>query len=1100
MAVSLVNISISVLVVSIFLVVYRQLDRNNRSLEKVKRYSDLVRGNLSEFVEEKTSEIKDLAIELQVNLKTGTEILNRIKSTENELREKAVDVEELRKKVVTYDTVIKDLAGMTSRVEENLKRIHSESNFVDALGKKIRESVAKIGQIEKRIPEVLAELKQDNEARLQRLGTNLKTGLENRLATLKQGVDTAEQRVEDFSTYITRLEVRRDGLESRTVENLEKISRTVIVKTKETRGKMVSELNAQIKALLDQTDERKTRWASEVASLLDKSEAHLKQLEDGHIHRLNDYDADLAKIESNYKQRLENAAQRGQTLEHEAFLQIKERIERNSKKLTEEIASKGKSLEDDLETGQKDIVEIFGKARSEMTVWQARVTQSINESEDKLECQRADMSERMGILDDELSGFRKDADSRMEHASGELDVMKERLYAEVEDIESRVVVSVEKRLEDYEGDAVYRINKLEQANIDIVALEANLRQVMERISGNIRSDFDEFARLLEERRNNERQRTDDVIDSLHGEMVELEKGLAELKTKAYQDVSDKLKGFEDDFLGDLSERSQGLEESLKTWQEGVSNKLAEIAETQTVEREQIEDNYREGLASGLGNMEELYSKEIERVHSELKQRIGRLGEDLDLGRQGLMHQLNLAEAEALRWKERLEQEMNQSKTIFNDRFGAFSEGASSSIATLKSDFDEQRDELIIKTREERTALKSELKELSTRVTSLQKHLNEKTASVFELFKKRQDEFELEFKLKSQDLRSEITEQVRAFRSAASDIKEKSTALKDKLFGKVEESYKWLSGRLSNMERQQKDFVSQTKLFDRADKLKLDLERNIGELRKNLTILEPQRKDMRVLEGEFKSTRMLVDDVNSKLGRFHAERRRIDDLEKNFTRLLELSQSVDVKLAAVTANHDALEALQIKLRDLGELENEISTRYERLEKKRDIVDLTTDGVEKNFEYLDNLEKEIKTLAGELKRLPAQVTELNATMGALAQNKEKADSAVEQVNLLDNYLEDVEERMNKLQTAREWLAKTETRLISLDTKAQEHVKLLQALSKSDADHTRAVGAPGTDKRETVLKLAGLGWSSREISQRTNISRGEVELILELAPGRK
>jgi DNA-directed RNA polymerase specialized sigma24 family protein len=40
---------------------------------------------------------------------------------------------------------------------------------------------------------------------------------------------------------------------------------------------------------------------------------------------------------------------------------------------------------------------------------------------------------------------------------------------------------------------------------------------------------------------------------------------------------------------------------------------------------------------------------------------------------------------------------------------------------------------------------------------------------------------------------------------------------------------------------------------------------------------------------------------------------------------------------------------------------------------------------------------------------------------------------------------------------------------------------------------------DKRETVIKLAHLGWSPAEIASTTKLSRGEVELILELAPKR-
>ena len=72
MPVSVLNFVVTTLIVVSILIVYRQMDKNNRSLEKVKRYSDMVKGNLADFIEDKTTEVKELAIELKVNLKTGT--------------------------------------------------------------------------------------------------------------------------------------------------------------------------------------------------------------------------------------------------------------------------------------------------------------------------------------------------------------------------------------------------------------------------------------------------------------------------------------------------------------------------------------------------------------------------------------------------------------------------------------------------------------------------------------------------------------------------------------------------------------------------------------------------------------------------------------------------------------------------------------------------------------------------------------------------------------------------------------------------------------------------------------------------------------------
>jgi small-conductance mechanosensitive channel len=107
-------------------------------------------------------------------------------------------------------------------------------------------------------------------------------------------------------------------------------------------------------------------------------------------------------------------------------------------------------------------------------------------------------------------------------------------------------------------------------------------------------------------------------------------------------------------------------------------------------------------------------------------------------------------------------------------------------------------------------------------------------------------------------------------------------------------------------------------------------------------------------------------------------------------------------------------------------------------------------------------------------------------------------IEKIKDLDSILSELEQRMEKLETAREWLAKTETRFETVGKQAQEQVRLLESILKADKKQSKlGEGAPPMDKRETVIKLAHLGWTPTEIARTTKLSRGEVELIMELAP---
>jgi DNA-binding NarL/FixJ family response regulator len=82
---------------------------------------------------------------------------------------------------------------------------------------------------------------------------------------------------------------------------------------------------------------------------------------------------------------------------------------------------------------------------------------------------------------------------------------------------------------------------------------------------------------------------------------------------------------------------------------------------------------------------------------------------------------------------------------------------------------------------------------------------------------------------------------------------------------------------------------------------------------------------------------------------------------------------------------------------------------------------------------------------------------------------------------------------MQTAREWIARTETRLEELNRQAQDQARLIKP--ESGKKQPREKGAPPVGDRENIIKLARQGWTVEEIAKTMKVSRGEVELILEI-----
>ena len=156
------------------------------------------------------------------------------------------------------------------------------------------------------------------------------------------------------------------------------------------------------------------------------------------------------------------------------------------------------------------------------------------------------------------------------------------------------------------------------------------------------------------------------------------------------------------------------------------------------------------------------------------------------------------------------------------------------------------------------------------------------------------------------------------------------------------------------------------------------------------------------------------------------------------------------------------------------------------------------------HLATLENSIRGLELNLTALQPRVGEVSEIVArqqqqleAFVEGSDRAEQALAALGRIDGTMTDLEHRAERLQVAREWLARTETRLAEIGSGAQEQLRLLETLLKADSgDNATRNGSAALGKRETVLKLAEQGWSVPEIARATKLSRGEVELTLEVS----
>lgn len=1139
MVFSLGNV-ITLFIVVLVLAIYRQMDRNNRSLDKIRRYSDKIKDELDGFVDGKTQEVKNLAIDLDVHQKTGKEILKRIVAIEDELGKKADHIEAVHQRMADYNKALDELNQMAGRVDENLKRLQEESDFVDKVGKRVKEAGVKMLQLEKQIPALNEAFSKENSSSLQKVAGEVLKQSRRIASAVEEKVNLADSRVEGFRESLDQMEAQRASMEEETLRTIREQLDEAVYRTEQRGDEMKESFTRELESLLENSRGEGESLQSRLEAGLARMANSLDDVNSRMDDSLENFRERVAGVERLYHASLEKAADRGRSLEDEALEALKKHFE----------ARRGET--------EKELSVRLEETRQETEGFRERITGDYRSFESTLEASLGENRQQLQEQQDLLQ--------QLVQRTGELETdLKQRQEAKLQSFEEKIektFTELEDKISGWEEEVSYRFTRIEEVSADIDSLESNLRDSMERVSGRVREDFGRFKDEMATWRREEKERADGDIAVIRGEIRSTEEQLNLLKEQAYENVSEKLQVFESDFFSDLQRRAGQMDERFDTWKGDVDLKLEELASEGENSRKKVENDYSEQLKERLGELqsriygqqekfeqqvaafqdrisgrmdtttraldgleeslkahiedakessrtafqkeftdhETTVTTQLKRQERELFTALTELSERVESRRQELSHMMELAGSDLRQWQERMFQEMEEHSSELSGRQDELRRTSEEVVHTVRQEFESQRDDLIIQTQEERNRLKNELKEISDTILEFETDLRKRTESALDNFSRDYETFMLEVQKRNRDFQTDLDKRIKDFKTFGGETREKVEQLQKKLLGKVEENAASLEVQLNEVDKRLKHFTSQTRLFERADNLKISLQETIEDLKAEVSRVEAQSQEIRETERKFQSIKKLGDEVQGRLNRFLNEKRRLEEMEGDFKKLINISQAVDVKLDQVTGSHDELQGILARLRQLEELENEIEQRYERLEKRRDVMDSTIDGVDSNFQRMSDLEEQLKGLDKRLTDIPASIDEMARRIETLASNKKKAEETISRLEQLDEILADSEKRIDELQKAREWLARTETRLEEVGQQAREQVKLLGSIMKDDGKGSgESAGAPGMNARELVSRLARQGWTVDQISRATKLSRGEVELILEMIPNK-
>ena len=1022
---------------------------------------------------------------------------------------------------------------------------------------KLKEQTAeKVQTYRKEFEDMSAQIAEEmnkNLAETRKLAEDFKTEWQTQakdyLAEMDSNFSEAEDNISQKINYITDKLSEAESSQEITFAKLKEQTAERVQTYRKEFEKMSAQIAEEINKNLAETrklaEDFKTEWQTQakdyiagIQSDFAGTKNNITQQISYIMDKLNETEALQNTTFADLKKQTDEKIQSNRKEFEKMSAQIAEEINKN-------LAETRKLAEDFKTEWQTQAKDYIAEIQSDFSETENNITQKIDYIMDKL----GETENSISMRSDSLSADLNQTESTMRSQFNSI-------ASSFQENINNFARFTDKKINDFKAQTEARFTKFEQSIANIDSLKNEIEKSQNLVKEELIKNMSEYASSVKQEQQDFLTDFNDKSEQIKRRMKDLDEGLEELKSKSYTNVSEQLKVFEDEFFEDIAKRTETINLNFKQWKEDISANMTLLASENESARKDIELQYKQELKTRISRTAEEYKahfskldekvREIEtslnnritgtndsiQQHSEkfreyvnslqekttqnietefnlyktqLKDTIDIQNENLEKGSKELEDKISLIREDANtrietikkdfeNWKNRTDQQFTDARSLFDDKINSFAGLTESAIKNLNAKYNAQYKDFITDTDEAFKNLHDRISSIDSKITEADEEIKvqaEKALLQFNIEIDRVEE-DLDKKIKAADSKAEhsiqkISEMLLSVRTDIGDTQEK-------IREKVQAEADRLNGVLEEIDKKQNDFINQTKIFERADELKANLENDIERIKNEVTRLEIYKNAIDSLALQYDKVTHLEDEANKKIARFMNERKNIEFLESEFVKLSALSDSMDKKIIELTDVNDDLQQYQVQIRRIEESIGDVNTRYDRLEKKGAVLDQTLESIDSAFENLKVLETDIKTFKEDINSLPPEIEKLKLTVDVLLENKDKAEDVCEKMETIDSTIDELNSKIDDLKKARSWLASTETRLKEISKDSEAQLKLMADLFKSEKPERKESGGPSISVQENVLKLSRQGWKNTEIAKALNLALGEVDLILE------
>ena len=1018
--------------------------------------------DISNYIEDKSSIIKDYGINLEVEKKAAAELMRRIqKLTREELKEKVQILSQVDDRIRGYDASLTELIGMTGRVQENMNRIREESAFVEGVVKRLGEIREKVEGAEDEISSISQELdaiglrfEKDNTDMLEKAAEMVVSETRSAIHGLDARLSREEERItEIFATAVEKAGGRAEKVEEAALAKLRGQAEERLGRIKTGFEDNLKSLQELVKTNRDEIQELikcdKEEWTTEIAAINAQKEAYsaaAKQSKDEWNRQAEELRGELDKHRDEWKELCDNTGLDITAAAEERLGRIKTGFEDNLKSLQELVKTNQDEIQELIKRDKEEWTTEIAAINAQKEAYSAAAKQSKDEWNRQAEELRGELDkhrdewkelcdntgldittaveERLGRI---KTGFEDKLKSVQDFVETNQDEMQERIERDKEEWKTETD-EMDGRKKTYLEDVKRYREEWESQAEELAAFMK--RQVAETTASIIEQDEDLRGEIAKHREEWKTLYNDTGLDIA----AAVEERLDGYRLAQEERLNQ---------LANITDNSDRLEEELRLALEGAATRVK--GEFARVEHE---------MCDAWESTSSEYKNNLQALRGELSEIEVGLSKIREMAYESMSGKLKTFEDEFLA-------DISKRGAETSEQLDAWQEAFNSKLEAITTDAETRRRKAEIKITDE---MKKDFADLSENLMSNLESLKTHAASFEERATREMREANEERRLLSEQLEQSLTEA----KKTMEEVRQESTAM--------------------------------SKAFERSGALKKELDLHDDKLSDTTERLSQLNTDVTKFESQFAQMKHLEDDINARITRFTAEKRRIEGIESDFNNLLRTAKSVEEKLAQVSNSDDTLQAVQVKIRQLDDAMKDAEEKFQRVERKTQTMQETNEGIDRNFRILQESEQLINRLDGTVGVIKTDMEAIRRSVEVLSAENERTLEAAEKLSTLDDSIKWLEDRIDEMNKAREMVTRLATELRELDDSARSQLKMTRSLLKQPGGRPGKAsddGAPPPRDRDNIIRLRRQGWDIDEIARSMGIAKGEVELILELAP---